>query len=63
MLMYQEGPNRTLLEGFPISLLNQVYNFYQELQKVGIDQSKEKGSKKQSNSPKTKTQYAYDYKK
>ncbi len=54
--------NKTLLEGFSISLLNQVYEFYHALQKEDIVQSKEKG-KTQSSSPKTKTQYAYDYKK
>jgi len=59
--------NKTVLEGFSISLLNQVYEFYHALQKEDIAQSKEKekGKRKktQSNSTKTKTQYAYDYKK
>jgi hypothetical protein len=59
-----ETSNKTLLEGFSLSLLNEVYNFYLGLQELDIDQSDDKGKKrKQSNSPKTKTQYAYDYKK
>lgn len=60
-----ETSNRTLLEGFSTSLLNQVYNFYLGLQEIGIDQSNNKGKKQQqpSSSSKTKTQYAYDYKK
>jgi hypothetical protein len=57
-----EKSNKDLLEGFPISLLNSIYNIYQGLQKEDIARFKEKGST-HSKSPKTKTQYAYEYKK
>ena len=46
--------SETLFEGFPLFLLTQVYEFYQALQKKGIADFK---------APKTKTQFAYEYKK
>jgi len=54
--------NKTLLEGFSIAHLNQVYEFYQAFQQEDIVQS-EDDEKTKSKSPKTKTQYAYKYKK
>lgn len=57
-----EKPDRSLIEGFPASLLTQIYKFYQKLQnkKIALDKDKANTSIK---SPKTKTQYAYEYKK
>ena len=53
-----------LLEGFSISLLNSIYNIYQGLQKEDITQYTGKVNKlSKLPKTKTKTQYAYEYKK
>lgn len=58
----KEKSGKNLIEGFSVPLLNSIYSIYQSLQKEGIVYYTDKVNKR-SKSPKTKTQYAYEFKK